>query len=61
MKLVLNASGLGIIKRIIVHHESKRTYKLVSEFLIKNSLMLVQNPYGNYAIQVAIDVSHTIN
>jgi len=56
MKLVVNVSGLGVVKRIITHLKTEKTYKIVSEFLIKNSLMLIQNPYGNYAIQVAIDV-----
>ncbi len=57
MKLVVNVSGLGVVKRIIMHMQSEKIFKFVSKTLIANSLMLIQNPYGNYAIQVAIDVS----
>ena len=56
MQLVVNVSGLGVIKMVIKNLKSLNTYNFVSEALIRNSLMLIQNPYGNYAIRVAIDV-----
>jgi len=55
--LVVHISGLGVVKRVINHFKSEETYIKVRDLLIENSLMLVQNPYGNYAIQVAVEVS----
>ncbi len=60
-KLVINASGLGVVKRLIMHMKTRRTFEIVHDFLLKNSLMLVQNAYGNYALQAAIEVSNKYN
>jgi hypothetical protein len=50
------SNGLCIIKKIILHCESIYTREKILNELIKNALTLIQNPYGNYAIQTALEV-----
>jgi len=60
MQLVTHVSGLGVVKRVIMHLQYERTYQVISDFLINNSLMLIQNQYGNYALHTAIEVNYLI-
>jgi len=56
MKLANNTNGLCIIKKIIIHTKNEETVKKIQTKLIENSFSLIQNPFGNYAIQTAVDV-----
>lgn len=54
--MVYNVSGLGVVKKVITHMTSEKTCKIIRDYLLENSLNLIQNSYGNYAIQGAIEV-----
>lgn len=56
MKLANNTNGLCIIKKVIIHAKNEETIKKLLQKLIDNSFSLIQNPFGNYAIQTAVDV-----
>ena len=56
--LVNNSNGLCIVKKeIIIEYKRKnsKNYKKLKQLLIDNSLLLILNPFGNYALQMAID------
>ncbi len=56
VKLANDANGLCLIKKVIPEcSKSTEHAKRVIEIMSTNSIELVQNPYGNYAIQVALD------
>jgi hypothetical protein len=56
MKLSNHNNGLCVVKKIIIHAAKSETIERLKELLVSNAMMLIQNPYGNYAIQVAFDV-----
>lgn len=56
--LACNSHGLCIIKTVIALENSfpeRKYHNLIKQIMIANSLNLIQNPYGNYAIQIALD------
>jgi len=56
IKLANDANGLCLIKKVIpTCCKFPEFYTRMVEIITKNSIDLVQNPYGNYAIQVALD------
>ncbi len=56
VKLANNANGLCLIKKLIpICGKDPVLVKRMVEIVSKDSIELVQNPYGNYAIQVALD------
>jgi hypothetical protein len=54
--LANHMNGLCIVKKAIIHASSQETIEIIKNLIISNFMKLVQNPYGNYAIQVAFDV-----
>jgi hypothetical protein len=56
MLLANNSNGLCVCKKIIIHALNIETIKRIQEQIAENAIVLVQNPYGNYAIQVAFEV-----
>jgi hypothetical protein len=56
MKFANNSNGLCVVKRVIIHAQNTATIDRIKEILISNAMILIQNPYGNYAIQIAFDV-----
>jgi len=56
-----NVNGLCVCKKIINHGCALKTMKRIREKLIENAIFLIQNVYGNYVIQMAIEVKLTIN
>ena len=48
--------GLCVIKKAISQVRSKDLKDKLNEIISKNTLDLVHNPYGNYTIQMALDV-----
>ena len=55
--LACNSYGLCIIKKAIILENSpfdKKYHNLIKQIIIENNLNLIQNPYGNYAIQTAL-------
>lgn len=56
LKLANNTNGLCIIKKIIIHAKNEETIKRILQKLVDNSSTLIQNPFGNYSIQTAVDV-----
>jgi hypothetical protein len=59
MKLANHSNGLCVVKKIIIHALKGETFEKLKDLLISNAMILIQNPYGNYAIQVAFDVNLT--
>jgi hypothetical protein len=57
MALANNCNGLCVVKKVIIHSLNKNTIFQFMKKIVDNCLNLVQNPFGNYAIQVALDVS----
>lgn len=55
--LANNNKGLCVIKRIIQKSKNEIVIKKVLKILNDNALSLVQNPYGNYALQAALEVT----
>ena len=55
--LVNNSNGLCVVKKeIIIEYKIKNNnFEKLKKLLVENSLILVQNPFGNYALQTAID------
>ena len=51
-----NPNGLCVIKKVIEVTNNTMYFDNVFEQLYKNALLLIQNPYGNYALQHALDV-----
>jgi len=56
MKLANNTNGLCIIKKITAHAKNEETIRKIQQKLLENCNSLIQNPFGNYAIQAAVDV-----
>jgi glutaredoxin len=54
--LTNNSNGLCVIKKIIAKAQNLETQMILRKILADNALTLVQNPYGNYAIQAALEV-----
>lgn len=57
MTLANNANGLCIIKKVLIHTSKKETIEEFKKLIIDNCIFLVQNPYGNYTIQIVLDVN----
>jgi hypothetical protein len=58
--LANNANGLCVAKLIILTKDNENL-KILHSKIVDNALVLVQNPYGNYAIQKALEVMIYIN
>jgi hypothetical protein len=56
IQLSNNCNGLCVIKKIIIHCHNTNTITKILNKIIDNRLNLIQNPFGNYVIQVALDV-----
>lgn len=54
-ELALDSNGLCVIKKIITRFNTPEKRELLISKLSENCVQLVQSPYGNYAIQQAID------
>ena len=55
MTLACNPNGLCLVKKIIILGYKKEIFPKIQNELIKNALTLIQNPYGNYALQTALE------
>ena len=51
-----NPNGLCVVKKVIEVANNTMYFDIVNEQLTKNALLLIQNPYGNYTLQHALDV-----
>lgn len=56
MQLANNCNGLCVIKKAIIHSNNPVNVSRILQKIVENSINLVHNPFGNYAIQVALDV-----
>lgn len=56
MLMANNANGLCIIKKVLIHCSKKDTIEIFKKLIIDNCIYLIQNPYGNYTIQIVLDV-----
>ena len=57
MTLANNANGLCIIKIIMIDASKKETIEKLKKLIIDNCMYLIENPYGNYTIQIVLEVS----
>lgn len=57
--LANNSNGLCVAKKLIFLEYKNLNFPRLMQIMLENSIQLIQNPYGNYAIQIAIDVSIT--
>lgn len=49
--------GLCVVKKVIQYAKNDTFQLNIRNLIAENALGLVHNPYGNYAIQTALDVS----
>lgn len=59
MVLANHMKGLCVIKKSISQVKNKNYIQKFSELISNNTMALVHNPYGNYAIQSVLDVKNT--
>lgn len=59
--LANNINGLCVVKKIIIHTTKDETAWKILNLILERIFQLVQNPYGNYVIQVALDVRVNFN
>lgn len=57
INLSMDQNGLCVIKKIISKVEGHERRIRIGKILSENVVSLVQSPYGNYAVQQALDVS----
>lgn len=57
MTLANHTKGLCVIKRVIEVNKNEKFIERIIEIISQNALQLVHNPYGNYAIQSALEVN----
>ena len=53
--LANNANGLCVVKKTIIIEYKKSYFEKIKLLAEDNALMLIQNPFGNYALQCVID------
>jgi hypothetical protein len=56
LALAYTSTGLVIVKKIIIHTTQPHTLRCLQILLVNNFNELIQNAFGNYTIQVALDV-----
>jgi hypothetical protein len=57
MDFANNINGLCVCKKTIVHSSNPETIEALRDKICINALVLIQNPFGNYVIQTAYEVS----
>ena len=50
-----HVNGLCLVKRILIIEYENNNYLTLKKILINKSIDLIENPYGNYALQIVID------
>lgn len=56
VELSLDQNGLCLIKKLIPEcSKDKSKIKIIIEMISKNSMELIQSPYGNYSIQCVLE------
>lgn len=55
LDLSLDANGLCVIKKFIQKFKKLEKKQAIVQILLENVITLVQSPFGNYAIQTAIE------
>jgi hypothetical protein len=53
----MDQNGLCVIKKIVTKIQGHEKRIQIGRVLADNVVQLVQSPYGNYAVQQALDVS----
>jgi hypothetical protein len=61
ISLANHSNGLCIVKKVLMMNHKQELHEKLKKYLIDNAMGLVQNPYGNYALQVTIDVNIIYN
>ena len=54
-KFVKDSNGICVIKKFIKKNQSEELRKLFLDYISKNVIEIVQNPFGNYVIQFIIE------
>jgi hypothetical protein len=50
-----HVNGLCLIKQFLIIQYKKEYFSLIKKILIEKIFLLIENPYGNYALQIVID------
>lgn len=58
MMLANHMKGLCVIKKALAQVKSKDYLEKFKELICNNTMALVHNPYGNYAIQTVLEVNN---
>ena len=53
--LANNPNGLCAVKQEIILEKNRTNFENLKQIISANSLLLIQNPYGNYALQAVAD------
>jgi hypothetical protein len=59
--LANTSTGLVVVKKVIIHHSQPKTLKRIQMLITSNFADLIQNAFGNYTIQVALEVKSLLN
>ena len=57
----LDANGLCVVKKAIARFKTEDKKEMIYKALSENCMALVQSPFGNYAIQTAIETGSHID
>jgi hypothetical protein len=52
-----NCNGLCVAKKIIIHATNPNSLSKILKKILENGINLIQNSFGNYVIQAALDVN----
>ena len=56
--LANHSNGIVIIKKVILLNPKNYLHEILKKILLENALNLIENAYGNYALQVAVEVNN---
>jgi hypothetical protein len=56
LKLANNNNGIRIAKKAVILAVNRNTVSILRDLIADNTMALIQNPYGNYTLQLAFEV-----
>lgn len=57
VNITAHNNGLCVVKKIIIHCSSPDSINSIKNIIVQNAFYMIQNPYGNYVIQMVLTVN----